>query len=741
MLKVKILASHKRIFANVYRISLLHLSMKKSLVFVAFFAIICPTYAQTAFTLEDITVNRRFEPNQLRGLNFLDEHSWLILEHTDSEPRTSQVVKQRSDSFDREVLLNTGILSSVLKGIDFRVDSYQVLGEGSFLVSRETRQIYRYSSEAFYFHIDLATKKVIELFPGRKVKFPALSPDKNMVAYVLDNDLYTTDLKSGKITRLTFDGKHNYIINGGPDWVYEEEFSLKTAFQWSPDGKQIAYLRFDESEVKEFGMDFYLNNYPERVLFKYPRAGEQNSKVSVWMLDLKKQKSEKVPLEAEYIPRIKWRSDGTLGIMTLNRFQNELDIHLYHPITKTLRTLYREVDKRYIDLPTCFEFMPDGELAISSEKSGFNQLYILDIEGREVYATKGDFDIAAVKQINMTDKVTYLQVKGPTAERKSVVKWDFETDAMTYISDTTGTADVRLLANGGYIETFNSVDVRNRVTSKNERTGEARYLINDTRPEDSILGQRHFFDIPVNGVELHAWMTLPPNFDSSQVYPVIFYVYGGPDHQTVLNQFPRSYVLWLNYMSQLGYIIVSVDNRGSGARGSEFRKMTYTRLGKYEAEDQLAAAEWIGKLPFADADRMAIFGWSYGGYLSLISIMQQKKVFKAAISVAPVTNWRFYDSVYSERYLRTPVANPAGYDSMSPNKLVDQMQGDLLLVHGTADDNVHFQNSMELVKVMNEAGKRYRLLAYPNKDHGIGGAKTRLHLFNEMTDFLEGLMK
>jgi dipeptidyl-peptidase 4 len=741
MLKVKILASHKRTFANVYRISLLHLSMKKSLILVAFFALFYSSYAQPAFSLEDITIHRRFEPNELKGLNFIDEHSWITLEHVQVERPFSQVLLNRVHREQKEVLLNTELLAAVVSDNDLRVNSYQLLDKSAFLVSRKSESIYRRSSKAFYYYIDVSAGKVIDLFPGEKQMYPALAPDRSKIAYVVRNDLYYTDLQSGKIVRLTYDGRMNHIINGAADWVYEEEFDLTTAFRWSPDSRQIAYLKFDESAVKEFGMDLYYGNYPERTTFKYPRAGEQNSKVSVWLLDVKKRKPVRVPVEAEYIPRIKWRSDGQLGIMTLPRFQNELTIHLYHPANQSLSTLYSEVDKRYIDLPTCFEFMPDGELAISSEKSGFNQLYILDLSGQELYATSGDFDIAAVKQINMTDKTAYLQIFGPRPENKSVLKWNLESGAHHFITETNGIADARILANGAYVEDYSSQEVRKRIVMKNQISGAQRTLLEDYRANDSILGHKHFFSIPMEGYDLRAWMIKPPNFDSCNAYPVIFYVYGGPGSLTVQNSFPKSYNLWLHYMSQLGYIIVSVENRGTMGRGASFKKATYTRIGQLEIEDQFAAAEFIGALPFADAERMSIFGWSYGGYMSLLSLMQGKKIFKAAISVAPVTNWRFYDSVYSERYLRTPVANPAGYDRMSPNKLVNQMEGELLLVHGSADDNVHFQNSMELLKVLNEAGKRYTFLPYPNKDHGIGGAKTRLHLFTEMTDFLERRMK
>jgi dipeptidyl-peptidase 4 len=697
--------------------------------------------AQPAFSLEDIALYKKFEPNQLQGLHFVDENSWTTLEQSEGVSLVSQVVLYRSDSFDKKVLLHSGILSKVLSGNDLRVDSYQILGDGSFLLSRETESIYRYSTKAFYYYVHVPSQKVLPLFPDAKQMYPALSPDQSRIAFVVDNDLYAIELASGKTTRLTFDGQYNAIINGSADWVYEEEFSLTSAFKWSPDSKHIAYLKFDETEVKEFSMDYFRGDYPQPYRFKYPRAGEQNSLVSVWLVDLKKQKSKKVPLEAEYFPRIKWRNDGQLGIMSMPRFQNELSIHLYHPDTDQTQLLYREEDKRYIDLPTCFEFMPDGELAISSEQSGYNHLYLLDLSGREIYRTKGSFDIAAVKQINTTAAVAYLQIHGPTPERTSVIKWNFKTATMQYLTDTTGMADAKIFHRGAFIEYFNSGKVRNRVAVRHENREEVRYLLNDERAQDSILGTRQFFSIPVNGQDLHAWMLLPPNFDSAQVYPVLFFVYGGPGHQTVLNNFPKSYQLWLHYMAQLGYIVVSVDQRGTGGRGADFKKMTYTRLGQLEVEDHLAAAEWVGALPFADANRMAIFGWSYGGYMSLLNMMQEKKVFKAAISVAPVTHWRFYDTVYSERYMRTPIANPAGYERTAPTLLANQLEGDLLLVHGTADDNVHFQQSLELIKALHEAGKQYQFLAYPNKDHGIGGGKTRLHLYQAMTRFLEKALK
>jgi dipeptidyl-peptidase-4 len=298
-----------------------------------------------------------------------------------------------------------------------------------------------------------------------------------------------------------------------------------------------------------------------------------------------------------------------------------------------------------------------------------------------------------------------------------------------------------MLGSDAFIQTFNSQDVRNRVTIHSSNYKTPHILLNDERPEDSILGKKRFMEIPLEGRTLKAWMILPPNFDSTQSYPAIFYVYGGPGDQRVLNSFPTSQVLWLQYMAQQGFVVVSVDNRGTGARGADFRKMTYMKLGQLETDDQIAAAGYIAGLPFIDGSRMGIFGWSYGGYMSLMVMMQDKKPFKAAVSVAPVTHWKFYDTVYTERYMRTPIANPSGYEKGAPTLQAAKFDGDLLLVHGVADDNVHFQHSMEFIKAMVEAGKQFSFLAYPNKDHGIGGTTTRMHLYKAITDFFINKLK
>jgi dipeptidyl-peptidase 4 len=646
------------------------------------------------------------------------------------------IVLNELNKTDKKILLNSQILSNTPDDKVMSIDNYIMLDTTRFLVSTNKETIYRHSTKSAFYYVDLKNNKVVSLMNRQKIMYPAVSPDGSKVAFVFENDLYFTDLLTQKNVQLTTDGQFNHIINGAADWVYEEEFVLTSAFKWSPDSKYIAYLKFNESEVKGFGIDMYYGNYPERETYKYPRAGEKNSEVSVWIAGIKKKKSSQIPIQAEYIPRIKWRGADELGIMTLNRFQNELNIHLYQLKTKALSNLYHEEDKKYIDLPLCFEFMPDGELAISSEKTGWQQLYILDKQGENLYATNCPFEIESIKQINMTDKKVYLRIYGPSIERTSVIHWNLTDNTYKYVTDTNGIADIKMLGTQYYMETFNNQYTRNRISIKNVNNTNVYSLLEDYRTEDSILGRKTFFEIPLDGRTLSAWKIHPPNFDSTKKYPVLFFVYGGPGDQRVQNVYPRQQTQWLHYISQLGYIIVCVDNRGTAGKGTDFKKSTYMRLGQQETEDQMAAARHIGQWSYVDSSRIGIFGWSYGGYMSLMTIVQENSPFKAAISVAPVTQWRYYDAVYSERYMRTPVANHGGYEKSSPMYYVNNLKGDLLLIHGMADDNVHFQHSLEMIKSLNEAGKQYRFLAYPNKDHGIGGTKTKMHLYQAMTDFI-----
>lgn len=691
--------------------------------------------AQPAFTLEDIFIHKRFEPKKLNGLRFISDSLYLTQE-VSPDQLSSQVVEHELHSDRKRVILDTRILEQVPALKNYRVDAYTKITDRLFLVSLGTEKIYRHSSKASYYLIDLSARKVIAIADGQKIMYPACSPDGSKIAYVLNNDLYYTDIARNKMVRLTNDGQYNHVINGASDWVYEEEFSMTSAFEWSPDSKYIAYLRFDESGVKETGFDIYRGSYPERYTFKYPRAGEENSQVSVRIADVKKKKSWSLPIEAEYFPLMRWRDADALAVVTMPRWQNELVVSIYSPSAKAVDTLYKEEDRRYVELPSLFAFLPDGELLITSEQSGYNHFYMVGKDKQVHQVTKGSFDITEVLRVDMTDSLVFFQAHLPSPDKKSVAVWDMRTERLSYVTDTSGTAKVSMIGGGNFLETFSSTTVRNKVVVKSMKNKTSHVLIHDVRAEDTILGQKIFFDIPLEGYTLNAWKILPPDFDSTCVYPVLFYLYGGPGSQTVKNEWGRSQDQWLRYMAQSGYIVISVDNRGTGGRGAEFKKMTYMKLGQLEVEDQLAAARYIGSLPYVDETRMSIFGWSYGGYMALLSMMQGQKVFKGGISVAPVTDWEFYDTIYSERYLRSPKSNPSGYRNTSPLQQAGKLEGEHLLVHGTADDNVHFQNSIELVKRLTASEKSFRFMAYPNADHGIGGVKNSMHLYRMLTDFL-----
>lgn len=692
--------------------------------------------ATPKFTLEDIYIHKKFQPKDIKGLSYINEKEYQTLETFESE-QYSVVRVWDTETNSTKDIFDSRILKQLNPSKNCILNSYIQLDENRWIVAQQTEKIYRYSEKAYYYFVDLKSSTVVPLHPDNKQMYPSISPDGNWVAFVMNNDLYLRNLDKNALTRITKDGKAGNIINGASDWVYEEEFGMTSAFEWSPDGKSLAFLRFDESRVKQMTIDYFYGDYPEAYQFKYPRAGEENSVVSAHIYQLKKKKTIQVPVKDEYLPQISWRNDGALSIMHLPRFQNELYIDLYHPATSKISTLYKETSEQYVELPICFDFLSDGTLAISSEKNGWNHLYFIDKSGVERQITTGNYDINVVYQINEADKVVYFQAPVSGTEHLNIAAYHWDTHQLNVLSPAHGNASATFVTPYHYIERFSADTVRRQVSIVSIQQQTKNMLLDDRRAEDSILQPKIYLNLPVEGDSLHAYVIFPPNFDSTKTYPVLFNVYGGPGAQEVVNIWPGKAELWLQYVAQLGYIVVCADNRGTPNRGSVFKKANYLKLGKIDTEDQLSIARYVAnEWKFVDSSRMGMFGWSYGGYMTLMCMMNGEGLFKAGISVAPVSHWRFYDAVYSERYMRTPAANSKNYDQSSPMLLAKKLQGDLLLIHGMADDNVHFQHSIELIKALNDVGKQYRFLAYPNKNHGIGTGSTSLHMFKAASDFL-----
>ena len=619
--------------------------------------------------------------------------------------------------------------------------------ETKVIIASESQQIYRRSSMEKNYVFDIATKK-FELLSEGMQGYATFSPNGSRVAFVRENNLFVKDLASGKERQITNSGEMNAVINGSADWVYEEEFAFAKAFFWSPDGKRIAYYKFDERKVPEFSMDMYGGLYPEQYRFKYPKAGEDNAKVNIKIYNVENGASIKLSLGMfEYIPRIKWTSSpDKLAILRSNRHQNKIDLLVCDANTGKMTSLLTEKNDTYVDINDNLTFLADGEHFIwTSEKDGYNHIYLHNMSGDVVaQLTKGAWDVIEYLGFDEKSKlVYYISAEASPMQRN------------LYSVNLKGTKKLRMTPNAGwnsatfskgfkyYINSHTSANTPAKITLHDSKGKLIRELENNERLRNKMASKNikpaEFFDFTTSeNVKLNGWMIKPPNFDASKKYPVMMYVYGGPGAQTVKDSWGGTNYFWHQMLAQNGYIVVSVDNRGTGARGYEFKNCTYKQLGKYETMDQIEAAKWLQKQPYVDGGRIGIWGWSYGGFMSTLCITKGADVFNLAIAVAPVSNWRYYDSIYTERYMQTPQENASGYDDNSPINHVDKLKGKYMLVHGMADDNVHFQNAVDLSEALIRANKQFEYMAYPNRNHGIYGQNARLHLYTKMTDFILG---
>jgi len=678
--------------------------------------------AQQEITLEDIWKNYKYYAKSVPGFNFMNDGK----HYTRLEDQVIKKYDLTSGKVVGDILVAANLKDKA--GFGGEISSYSFSGdESKIIIESERESIYRRSSKA-YFHIyDLKSKELTPIYEFEKVQYVTLSPDNKKVAYVWQNDLYWMDLESGITEPITEDGKQNEIINGATDWVYEEEFGFAKAFFWSPDSKKVAYIKFDESAVKEFTMTLYKNElYPEYETFKYPKVGEKNAEVSVHMFDLtgKTTQVDMGDMTEMYVPRIKWTNKADkLCVFKMNRHQNHLQLLLAGAKGDT-KLLLEEKNEYYIDITD-------------------NLTFFHDMKGKEKKAlTKGKFDVTNFYGVDETNGTAYYQAAQKSAMGREVYKVDLKSGKSKLMTYKDGTNSAQFSSTYDYfvwrnsnINTPNSFEVFDK-DLKLVRSIETNGKLKTTQKSVGAAGVE-FFDFKTgNGDELNGWMMKPKDFDASKKYPVFMYVYGGPGSQTVTDAWKGNNYWWFQMLAQKGYIVVSVDNRGTGARGEEFKKMTYLTLGKYETIDQIEAAKYLASLDYTDAERIGIFGWSYGGFMASHCITQGADVFKAAIAVAPVTNWKWYDTIYTERYMRTPAENEAGYEDNSPVNYADKLKGAYLLAHGVADDNVHFQNAAEMSNALIAANKQFDTYYYPNRNHGIYGDNARLHLYTKMTNFI-----
>ncbi len=629
-------------------------------------------------------------------------------------------------------------------------DSYSLSqNENKILLATDFESIYRHSYKADYYIYDIKKKSLEPLSRNGKQQLASFSPDANMIAFVRNNNIFIKDLNTNIETQITTDGQKNNIINGACDWVYEEEFGFDKAFAWNENSKKIAFYRFDESAVKEYGMPEYDSLYPSYTTFKYPKAGEKNSVVSIWIYDIDKKKLVNVdvgPETDQYIPRIKWsKSANLLSLIRMNRLQNKLELMLADSETGKTKTILTEKSPTYIDISDDLTFLNDNTTFIwSSELGGYNHLYHYNLDGKLIkQITTGNWDVISYKGFDEKSQTLFFTAAYTSSTQKDVCKIKINGTNFQLLSNKEGGTNEPTFSRtfDYYINNYSNSQTPSVYTINNNNGKIIRTLQDNIdlkeRLKEYNLQQKEFFTIKTqDNFELNAWMIKPPKFDKNKKYPVMFVIYGGPGNNTVLNRWEGANYMWHQLLAQKGYIVVSVDNRGTGFKGEKFKKITYSNLGHYETLDQIEAARYFGSLPYIDKNRIGIQGWSFGGYLSSLCITKGNDVFKLAIAVAPVTNWRYYDTIYTERYLGLPKDNAKGYDDNSPLNFADDLKGKYLLIHGSSDDNVHYQNAAEMAMALQNANKQFDFMMYPNKNHGIGGGVIRLNLFTKMTDFI-----
>ncbi|TDE03721.1 S9 family peptidase [Flavobacterium sandaracinum] len=714
---------------------------------IALFLFLCFTVVgQQKITIDEL-YNGTFRAQGMDELQSLKNTNQYTVLNADRQSRSMQI-----DLYDFATLkkVSTLIDTKSHRELSGGIDSYTFdASEKMILLACNTNQIFRHSFTADYYLYDITNKKLRKLFDFQ-VQEPTFSPDGKKIAYAKENNLYVYDLVSATSTPITTDGQKNSIINGITDWVYEEEFAFVKAFDWSADSKKVAYIRFDESQVPEFSMSMFGKElYPMMQTFKYPKAGEKNAVVSLHIYDVNANAVKNINLGKYtdfYIARLKWTNDAnTLSAQVLNRHQNNLDLLFIDGNSGAAKVVLNEKDKAYVDVTDNLTFLKDNSFIWTSEKDGFNHIYLYDKTGKlKNQITKGKWEVTNYYGLDQkTNTVFYQSVENGSINR-DVYKIGLDGKNKVRLSQFTGTNAATFSPNFQYyINTFSSAAQPTTYTLNDAKFGKQVQVIENN---ETLVVKLKSYDLPAKeffvlktakGNELNAWMIKPKDFDPAKKYPVFMYQYSGPGSQQVNNEWNSTDDYWFMMLSQQGYIVACVDGRGTGFKGADFKKVTQLQLGKYEVEDQIDAAKVLGNYAFVDKARIGIFGWSYGGFMASNCIMKGNDVFKMAIAVAPVTNWRFYDSVYTERYMTTPQENASGYDDNSPINHVDKLKGKFLLIHGSGDDNVHVQNSMQMMEALIQANKQFDSQIYPDNNHGIYGGKTRVQLYTKMTNFIK----
>jgi dipeptidyl-peptidase-4 len=713
--------------------------IKNGLILLAFIFVGHNVTAQKNIKVEDI-YKGEFRTEGLQSLASLNNGTeYLVLNFN----------RDRTQTIDKYSYLTGEKTETLVSSADIKLPIRDYIlsnDEKQMMIISQSNQIFRRSSYDKVHILNLDTKKLTTL-SDELVRSPTFSPDGKKVAFVFKNNIYYKHIDSGVVVQATTDGVTNALINGVTDWVYEEEFAFVKAYEWSPNSEQIAFISFDESDVPEFSMDVYGSGlYQNQEVFKYPKAGEKNAVVALHQFTLSTGTRQEVALgrnEEFYIARINYSPNGALAAQVLNRHQDVLDFY-YIDATGKSNIAFTEKDTAYIDVTDDLTFLEDGSFLWTSEKDNWRHIYLYDANGEEKrQITKGNWDVTSYYGYDANSQDIYYQSTEEGSIHRSVYSISLKGKKKEKLSSQMGTNSASFSKNFTYyINTFSSATAPPVYTLHDAKDGnKVREIKNNNdlklKLNNYLISQKEFSTININGNDLNMWTMKPQDFDPNKTYPLFMTQYSGPGSQSVANTWYGANDFWYSMLANQGYIVVCIDGRGTGFKGADFKKVTQNELGKYEVEDQIAAAKKLGAMNYIDASRVGIWGWSYGGFMSSNCLLKGNDTFSMAIAVAPVTNWRFYDSIYTERYMTTPQENASGYDENSPINHVDKLKGKYLLVHGSADDNVHVQNTMRMVEALVQANKQFEWAVYPDRNHGIYGGNTRIHLYNKMTNFIK----
>jgi dipeptidyl-peptidase-4 len=700
-------------------------------------------------TLESIWKSKKFAVKHVNTIKFIHDEDYIQLTFSQLNSEFYIIKHDLVTGSPKDTLLSSNDLKKNNINYNWLPSDYFINSTLDFLLLITNQEsVYRHSTLADYFIFDIKNKKMYPLSQKCKIAFAEFSPDGKMICYSQENNLYIKNLDSMSDIQITTDGQSQVIHNGMPDWVYEEEFSLKKAFTWSSDGRFLAYLKFDLKNTPFYTLQKWAENtYPQNELFRYPKAGENNAQVALVIFDVLKKTNLLIGNfgnNQQYIPRLTFIDNQHLLIQTLNRTQNNWSILKFNMHQHKLDTLYAETSETYIEITDdLFFYEPDKRVIISSDKDGFRHIYSLDLVNKSVEKlTHGNWEVDKIYGINPKNGYIYFTCNKDGIRFKNLYFLNLMNRTIKSLSNQNGYYEISLSTNKQiYLQTYSNLNTPPqfsfhtcdgeliRYVEKNSDVIQNLTCLKLTIPEFTTL---HIND----NVALEACIFKPLNFTKKKKYPVLFYVYGGPNYQIVLDKWQYNAYLWNQFLAQHGFIIVMVDPRGSGGKGRSFAHVHYLKLGMYETHDLIEAAKIVSQWPYVDKKKIGIWGWSYGGYLSTLALALGNSIFSFAIAVAPVTNWKLYDSIYTERYLRTPKENPYGYENFSPLKHAHLIKGKYFLIHGTADDNVHVQHSLLMQKALVEAGKQFTFFVYTDKNHDLSGGNTRHHLYEMMFEFI-----